>query len=527
MTAAAATRLVPNAPEDWRILRLLSLYRLVLIATLLAIYEGGFGGFFFLHVWPKLFHYACLAYAVTALLMLLPMLYRKPGLGAQAHLHFAIDACAITLLVYASGGVPNGLGILLVTPALACAIPVSSRMAVVHAAAATLMMFGEEILRQSAIGFSATEFTAAGLLGLMFFVTSTGANIVASRARRSEALAARVGSDLASMSRLNDSIIENMQTGVMVLDAQRRIQTINNAAQNLLKLKQATDLPLSTLVPALDEGAQNWLHGGDGTQTLHLGDSDLSVRYTRLGWGEEAPILILMEDATLLREQAQQMKLAALGRLSASIAHEIRNPLSAISHAGQLLAESGDISGDNQRLLGMIQRHSQRIDKIIRDVLDISRRETATRTVLPLKTWLIRAAGLYQEAYAERPRPIELLDISPQLSVSFDPNHLQQVVFNLWDNSFGHGHGNNPMVMLEAGHNDNGSVWLDIRDNGPGIADELHDRIFEPFFTTATQGTGLGLYLSRELCEYNHARLYYLPQSTGACFRIVFPLDKR
>lgn len=528
MIAAAAPGLAPNAPEDWRILRLLSLYRLALIATLLVIYEGGFGGFFFLQPWPRMFHYVCLAYALTALILLLPMLNRRPGLRMQTHLQFGIDASAITLLVYASGGVSNGLGILLVTPALACAIPVSQRMAVVHAASATLLMFGEEILRQSMVGFAATEFTAAGLLGLMFFVTSTGANIVAARARRGEALAERVGSDLASMSRLNDSIIENMQTGVMVLDAQRRIQTINNAAQRLLRVSQVGGAELASIIPELDQRVLTWLQGDDGAQTVHTGAADLSLRFTRLGWGAEAPILILLEDAAALREQAQQMKLVALGRLSASIAHEIRNPLSAISHAGQLLAESSDITGHNQRLLDMIQRHSRRIDKIVRDVLDLSRREPTARASLQLKTWLIHSAGLYQEGYSERPRPIELLDIPADLSISFDPNHLQQVIFNLWDNSFEHGRGDNPMVLMSAGRLDNGGpAWLEVRDNGPGIPPELHDRIFEPFFTTAVQGTGLGLYLSRELCEYNHARLLYQPRDNDACFRIFFSTDHR
>ncbi|MGH8539981.1 MAG: sensor histidine kinase [Stenotrophobium sp.] len=529
MTAAAPPSPALNAPEDWRVLRLLSLYRLALIAVLLVVFESGFGGLFFQQALPRLFHYACVGYALAALLLLLPMLYHTPRIGAQAHLQFGVDSFAIALLVYASGGVPNGLGILLITPALACAIPVTRRMAVVQAACATLAMFGEEIVRQSSIGFAATEFTAAGLLGLMFFATSMAANTVAARARRSEALAERVGSDLANMSRLNDSIIENMQTGVLVLDAERGVHTINAAAKRLLGLGHSGAQPLAQVAPALDEAARAWLAGGDDAQPVSVGGAaEVIPRFTRLGWGANAPILMLLEDAAALRAQAQQMKLAALGRLSASIAHEIRNPLSAITHAGQLLAESSDIHGENQRLLGMIQRHSQRIDKIVRDVLDVSRREAAIRTELPLKNWLIRTAGVYQEGFAERPRPIELLEMPDDFSVRFDPHHLQQVIFNLWDNSFEHGGAHNVMVLLSAGLTGTGrQIYLDLRDNGPGIAAQLFDRIFEPFFTTATQGTGLGLYLSRELCEYNQARLQYLPQDEGACFRILFAPENR
>lgn len=253
---------------------------------------------------------------------------------------------------------------------------------------------------------------------------------------------------------------------------------------------------------------------------------DVIPRFTRLGWGDDAPVLILLEDAGALREQAQQMKLAALGRLSASIAHEIRNPLSAISHAGQLLAESSELQGENQRLLGMIQRHGARIEKIIRDVLSISRRETREIATLPLRNWLVRTANLYQEGHPLQQRPIEIGDIPSSLVVEFDPDHLQQVLFNLWDNSFEHAGEYNVLVFVNAGPSRGGAVWLEVRDNGPGIPDELVEQVFEPFFTTAAHGTGLGLYLSRSLCEYNQAKLVHVPQPEGTCFRILFSQDK-
>ena len=521
-----------DAPEDWRILRLLSLYRLVLIGALLIAYESGYSLVIFEQTLPRLFRYTCDAYAIGALLLLLPLMSQRPRLIVQAQVQFAVDTLAIGLLVYASGGVPNGMGILLITPGIACAIVLTPRLAVVQAAAATLAMFGEELLRQSAIGFAATEFTATGLLGLMFFATTLAANTVAVRARRSEALAERVGSDLANMSRLNENIIESMQTGVLVVDAQRRIRSFNAAAQRLLRSRLINNHPLAEAAPTLAASLEQWLYGaGPEPAPLREGMIDVFPRFTRLGWGEQAPVLILLEDAAALREQAQQMKLASLGRLSAGIAHEIRNPLSAISHAGQLLAESPEIRGENQRLLEMIQRHGARIEKIVRDVLNISRRDARELATLPLKSWLIRTAGLYQEGFQQQPRPIELLEIAPELTARFDPDHLQQVLFNLWDNSFEHAAGHNIVVLVAAGRDgSSGQAWLEVRDNGPGISAELRDNIFEPFFTTSTQGTGLGLYLSRELCEYNQARLLHIPQDKpgqGACFRILFGTEKR
>jgi two-component system sensor histidine kinase PilS (NtrC family) len=276
----------------------------------------------------------------------------------------------------------------------------------------------------------------------------------------------------------------------------------------------------------LNQALNQWLAGAAAAPLIRTPTRELIPHFSHLAWGAKAPVLILLEDAATLREQAQQMKLAALGRLSAAIAHEIRNPLAAINHAGQLLAESSEIHGENQRLLGMIQRHGERINKIVRDVLDLSRRDTASRTLFELKPWLVRIIGQYQEGHVHRPRLIELLEIPDDLQVRFDPHHLQQVLFNLLDNSFEHGGDRSIVVMISVDRDDTTRVpRLDLSDNGPGIEAALLDRIFEPFFTTAPEGTGLGLYLSRQLCDYNQARLTHVPQSEGTRFRIQFSND--
>lgn len=516
-----------SAPEEWRTLRLLSLYRLVLITVLVLIYEGGFGGFFFELTYPKLFRYTCDVYALIALLLLLPLLRRRSSLKLQAVTQFALDTFAICVLVYANGGVANGLGILLITPILSCSVLLTRRTSALIAAGATLAMFAEELIRQSAIGFMASEFTATGLLGLMFFATAAASNTLAQRARRGEALAQQAGSDLANMARLNERIIESMHAGVLVVDAQRQVRASNAAALRLL----GTDQPLigrslPQALPVLDQALDGWLAGDVQDEPLRLLSRELIAHFSRLAWGARAPLLILLEDAAAVREQAQQMKLAALGRLSAAIAHEIRNPLAAISHAGQLLAESSEIRGENQRLLAMIQRHGERINKIIGDVLDLSRRNAARSSLFPLKPWMVRAIGQYQEGHVHQPRPIELIDLNADLQVRFDPNHLQQVLFNLLDNSFEHNGGRSIVVMISVGYDEaSGLHSLELRDNGPGIPAALLDRIFEPFFTTAAEGTGLGLYLSRELCDYNQARLMHVPQAEGTCFRILFATD--
>lgn len=213
----------------------------------------------------------------------------------------------------------------------------------------------------------------------------------------------------------------------------------------------------------------------------------------------------------------------SLGRLSASIAHEIRNPLGAISHAEQLLAESPQLTPDDSRLLAMIHRHCQRIDRIISDVLGLARRSPQHPRVLELADWLAETIADYRETREDPPQFTQTGDW-PAMRLRFDPSQLRQVLFNLWDNSNRHARGTRaPRIELYAHADANRNRVLDIIDDGPGIAPDLLDRILEPFFTTAADGTGLGLHIARELCEANGARLLPMHHAHGACFRILLP----
>jgi two-component system sensor histidine kinase PilS (NtrC family) len=516
--------------EDWRILAILGPYRLLLVAVLLFLFRFNYAPDYFLEVPPRLFSFCCLAYAALALALQLLSLHQRLALVAQTLLHFGVDLAAIGLLVYTTGGVGGGLGILLVPPLVGCSLILAPRSAAFLAAAATLTIFGEETLRQlHTQQFDSGDYSQAGLLGLMFFATGLTAAMVGQRARRSEAVAQRVGSEFVNLTRLNDNIIAAMQSGVLVVDIDGRIRTVNAAAVRLTAGRAAINALLADAAPALQTALDDWRYGFDAESPQAIeagGGRALLPRFTRLGWAEDAPVLVMIDDAAALRAQAQQMKLAALGRLSANIAHEIRNPLSAITQAGQLLAEQPELPPDNQRLLGMIQRHAGRIEQIVRNVLEISRREAATRQSLDLREVLRRGAALYHESHAQQLRPIELGDVPEKLAIAFAPDQLQQVLCNLWDNSFEHG-GSTTSVLLEAGiEPGSGLPYLDVSDDGKGVPAELHERLFEPFFTTHHAGTGLGLYLSRELCEYNQARLSCLPRTRGACFRIVFSLPE-
>ena len=254
--------------------------------------------------------------------------------------------------------------------------------------------------------------------------------------------------------------------------------------------------------------------------------TEISARFARLN--PEDPnsgiVLIFIEDATQITQRVQQLKLASLGRLTASIAHEIRNPLGAISHASQLLAESEHITGGDKRLLEIIEQHCRRMNGIVENVLSVSRRLPSYPELLNLSEWIVRFRTEYLEISATPVRiALELTD--KQIDVRFDPQQLHQVVSNLVMNGLRYSTPQSgfPHIRLVSGHQDSNQLpYLDVIDDGPGIPAPLLEHLFEPFYTTEATGTGLGLYLSREICEANQARLDYIPGKSGACFRIIF-----
>ena len=525
-------------PEDWRILRTLAVYRLALIGLLLAVHFLELGAWFFERSEPTNLFRIVTAYLPPALLLLIATYQRFPASGVQAHLAFFVDSLAIILLLYAAHGASSGLGVLLITPAVGCSLVLPLRLSLLHAALATFAVFGAEFLRQSMNLIEGADLTNAGLIGLMLFVTSLSAGAVAQRARRSEALAARFGSDLASLSRINERIIESMDTAVLVIDEERRLRLQNAASRRLLANPDIDGQPLITALPALAQSLYRWMEAPNfDPEPINLGSGgiDLLPRFTRLGHSVWAPVLVLLEDAARVREQAQQLKLAALGRLSAGIAHEIRNPLSAIRHAGQLLAESPALPEQDRRLLDMVQRHTVRIDRIVEDVLRLSRRDVAVPRNLALRSFLERCIATWAEGRPRGAQAIHIDAVPEHLHVRFDPDQLQQVLHNLWQNSFEHGAAvsdeaapDEPeapaiSIRLRSGRLSPGQQpYLDIIDDGRGIPDAVREQLFEPFFTTARRGTGLGLYLSREICEYNQARLSHVPSAHGTQFRLVF-----
>jgi two-component system sensor histidine kinase PilS (NtrC family) len=256
----------------------------------------------------------------------------------------------------------------------------------------------------------------------------------------------------------------------------------------------------------------------------------IQPHFAPLGGTSPGPTLIFLEDTSLMAERVQQSKLAALGRLSASIAHEIRNPVGAMSHAGQLLAESPNLGADDHRLTDIIRNNSERVSTIINNVLQLSRREATKPTRLTLGDWVDEFLPEFLQTMQVTSERIRVQEESDDLEVRFDASHLRQVVWNLCDNAIKYGearYGSETEIKLGR-LNPSYRPYLEVADRGSGISPAEADRIFEPFFTGRKGGTGLGLFIARELCQLNRAILLYEPRmGGGSVFRIVFSDPRR
>jgi two-component system sensor histidine kinase PilS (NtrC family) len=319
-----------------------------------------------------------------------------------------------------------------------------------------------------------------------------------------------------------------MRTGILVLDARRQVLLANQGALNLLGHEQLVGEVIDAYSPQLVDRLRQWLINPirvpRSITTSALGPI-LQPSFAALNRGDQRQTLIFLEDLTQITQHAQQLKLAALGRLTASIAHEIRNPLGAVSHAAQLLIESEELSAPDRRLGQIIQDQSRRINLVIENVLQLSRRREARPELLDLRHWLENfVAGVRSSA---PPRQLTHTEIGQGvLTTRMDAEQLNQVATNLLQNGLRYSGKIHEVaqVWLKLFHDPTSDLpVLEVLDDGPGVPQQHLSNIFEPFFTTESKGTGLGLYLSRELCESNQAHLEYSPRhGGGSCLRITF-----
>jgi len=521
----------PSAPlirqgDDWRAILSFNLYRSLIGFGLVALLLFGATTSLFNVTMLDLFRLATLIYLAQCALAVAATLSRRPRRRAQIILACAVDVVFFTCLTLASDGVAGGLGMLLLAPVAAAGILLPARQATLIAACAAIGVLGQEGWHSLYTPDGHEEFVQAGILGILFFITMVLGHWLSQRARLSEALADERAGEIRDLASLNLRIIQQMEIGAVIVDHDQRIEILNDEAVTLLDMDAvpAPGADLRVVAPALANALARWrAYPGEAGESVQIGQQSLLPTFSQLGWGAHEPTLIFIENAARQYEQAQQLKLISIGRLTANIAHEIRNPLGAISHAGQLLAESEAITGADGRLLDIIHRHTRRIDAIINNVMGLSQRSPRNRKRLGLASWLSQTIAVYRET-AEQAPIFDIEAINTVQQIDFDPDHLRQLLFNLWDNAQRHARQKDKHLHIRLIGNRTRAqrFCLDVVDNGPGIDDAIVDSILEPFFTTTREGTGLGLHIAAELCEANGARLLPVAQMPGACFRIVF-----
>ncbi len=526
---------VPPAPTDlaWRVIGLVNLYRLLIAPALFAMHLYLGPSTAIGNAVPMLFLWACLVYFGTGVAIVFGGRRMLPNLRATTFVHAMVDAAAISLLLFSSGGVASGIGILFVVPVGAMALLADSRDAFMLAALATLALFAQQIASHLVGEAVVSDYPTAGILGGIVFLVALLAWPIARRLRDTEATVRRQQVDLANLAQLSQYIVQNLRESIVVVDHENRVRLINESAAMLLGDRNAyPGALLGEASPQLLYLLETWRQrttapmAPSPTFVAADGGHVIQPHFAPLGGSEPAPVIVFLEDTELLAAKIQQSKLAGLGRLSASIAHEIRNPVGAMSHAAQLLGESTTLSDEDKRLTEIVRTNGDRVRQIIENVMSMARRENSRPERIILGNWL---SGFREEFCATmqiKPERLAISSLLGDVEVQVDPTQLRQITWNLCENAVKYGVGESGSDTIEVRIGRMPSTarpFLEVADRGPGIAVQHRERIFEPFFTGNERGTGLGLFLARELAQTNGATLLYEPRTSGgSLFRLVF-----
>lgn len=516
--------------EVWKTLQLYSIYRFILSASCLVIaYQNKlipiFGQFSEGH--PTLFLHTSMAYMLFAILNLLMSLIQKPNYFIQANLSIFLDIPFLIIIMHACGGVLSGMGLLFILLAAAHSILYPGKLSFLSAALISIGLLLEYFFTNTYDRNLFNSSNQVGLLGVIVFATSILTNFLSLKARKNQAIILKQAKELASSFQLNSFIVDLMQQGVIVLDNEQNIRIINLSAQKLLgiatnqKVQRLPDLP-----SAFQHCVLAWLMKQKNLSPIQITAMHPKVRldFKSVDPDNMPGLIIFIHDFQAETRKAQDLKLSSLGHLTANIAHELRNPLGAASHAAQILMESDDLNPENANLATMIQQNCERMNQVIKNVLSISGQKSNIK-ILELNSWI--KENIAHLKFSQYPNAQILFSPSQEeLWVGVDPSQLMQIIVNLCENGLRYSEKKigKPTVSLQtqAGTQPHG-VYLDIIDQGDGIPEENRDFVFEPFFTTEKTGTGLGLYLARELSQINGAHIDYCKSALGSQFRIIFP----
>ncbi len=507
-------------------LRVYGYYRTLLSCLLLLMFAaGGIASKILGTHNPKLFLYTALVYCFLCLATL-AILWRTRATLRQEQLFVLlfIDTVAITLMMHASGGTESGLGFLLLICVAAGSIFLNSQISLLLAAIASLLVISESFYVDYETATNSKRLFTAGLLGFLLFFTALVFRHLTKRLQASREETVYQAEQAAHLERLAEQIVERMNTGMIVVNGEDQVLLMNQAAKRLLGIR-SHKIQLAS-IPEVEDQLHVWRaypHSRAPFLTLPGSRTEVRISFAKLDQAQDSDTLIFIEDNRQLSQQAQQLKLASLGRLTASIAHEVRNPLGAISHASQLLQESPSLDKADSRLTEIIQTHSVRVNQIIENVLQLSRRQATQVETLELAEWLPDFVLEYSHGREQEPQISVQLE-NDSIKAKVDPSQLHQVASNLCDNGLRYSieHTGNPTLTIRAGTDtQTGLPFIEVVDQGPGLSDDQLDKVFEPFYTNDPSGSGLGLYICKELCEANEATLLFKrTHDQQSCFRI-------
>src|ERR1700733_7834943 len=426
-----------TAPSDlaWRVIGLLNLYRVLVPLVLVSMQVLAGPQWAPAAARPSMFMSACVAYFTAGVLLVIARRLEWASLRIVALVNAGVDSAAIALILYAGGGISSGLGILLVLPVAALAVLADHRDAFLIAAVAALGVLVQQVFVTLADNTPTTDYTASGVLGVVLFGIALSLWPVANRLRESEALVRKQELDLANLAHLSQYIVQHLRESILVIDPQDRIRLINeSAAQMLGDDKAYPDVLIGEAAPQLLYLLETWRQSSSHTAVFPNADPTfvsadggrvIRAHFAPLGAASPTPVIVFLEDTSVMAERVQQSKLAALGRLSASIAHEIRNPVGAMSHAGQLLAESPNVSAEDRRLTEIIRTNADRVSGIINNVLRLSKREETHAERLLLQSWCEEFHEEFCETMQWPRERVRIGGLAAGIEVRGDPSQLR------------------------------------------------------------------------------------------------------
>jgi len=512
---------------------------------------------------PSFLQQTTLSFYVLLSLILLGLFYVvTKHMRRQLAFGLALDVIILSLLLYTTGNPDLQLTMLYMVVVAASFMLLHGSQALVITLLAIILVIYQQFFYAIANSMSLANLGDALLMSASFLAVGGLSWSISQRLVQLEKVAANHAKEVERLNVINQEVITQMVNGVIVIDKQH-IVLANLAAHQLLSLSLVTPVTAQNTLDDTKE-THNKALLSNFEQQLNKQHTQLFNACLSVASGQSRAFtydvpavanasifgklrvqiiplkddskLVILEDLRREQASAQQLKLASLGQLTASIAHEIRNPLAAISQASQLLIEdiaeqmeddsaltneSNAAMNGNHELYEMIFSQTKRVNRIIEDILKLSRQQTATQQVLELAEWMPSFLKNYFQGHDI------FLRIKTKPIISFDTHQLEQILINLINNglrysSYAHPHA---YVEIDIYCADN-DVIIDILDNGNGVSAGNLELLFDPFFTTDKAGTGLGLYLSQAFCEANQARLLYIPEHEKTCFRLIAPSIK-